>query len=173
MFFCLQFSILYFSSGGWNLLSTHAICFGTREVEIIYLWTLFHSDSWILGDVAVALLVSYGQAEGKTSIFWTGWNYSKIVYWHILYWCNWNELYHEASGPIPCAWITLQNNIFSICDSSKILTFTLFPLSSNSTTVFSHAQTVVMCGSCSVMLCQPTGGRARLTEGCSYRKKVD
>ncbi|KAL7481151.1 hypothetical protein ACHAW6_006831 [Cyclotella cf. meneghiniana] len=41
------------------------------------------------------------------------------------------------------------------------------------TTVFSHAQTVVLCGSCNVMLCQPTGGRARLTEGCSYRKKVD
>lgn len=41
------------------------------------------------------------------------------------------------------------------------------------TTVFSHAQTVVVCGSCNVMLCQPTGGRARLTEGCSYRKKVD
>ena len=41
------------------------------------------------------------------------------------------------------------------------------------TTVFSHAQSVVLCGSCNVMLCQPTGGRARLTEGCSYRKKVD
>lgn len=41
------------------------------------------------------------------------------------------------------------------------------------TTVFSHAQTVVLCGNCNVMLCQPTGGRARLTEGCSYRKKVE
>ncbi len=27
------------------------------------------------------------------------------------------------------------------------------------TTVFSHAQTVVLCGSCSQMLCQPTGGK--------------
>ncbi|CAM9539392.1 unnamed protein product, partial [Heterosigma akashiwo] len=27
------------------------------------------------------------------------------------------------------------------------------------------------CGSCSMMLCQPTGGRARLTEGCSFQKK--
>merc|ERR1712170_161715 len=36
----------------------------------------------------------------------------------------------------------------------------------NITTVFSHAQTVVLCGSCSTVLCQPTGGRARLTEGC-------
>ena len=41
------------------------------------------------------------------------------------------------------------------------------------TTVFSHAQTVVLCGNCNTMLCQPTGGKARLTEGCSYRKKVD
>ncbi len=41
------------------------------------------------------------------------------------------------------------------------------------TTVFSHAQTVVLCGNCNIMLCQPTGGKARLTEGCSYRKKVD
>jgi ribosomal protein S27E len=34
-----------------------------------------------------------------------------------------------------------------------------------STTVFSHSQTVVFCGSCSTVLCTPTGGRARLTEG--------
>jgi len=40
------------------------------------------------------------------------------------------------------------------------------------TTVFSHAQTVVICGSCSTVLCQPTGGKARLTEGCSFRKKA-
>ncbi|RPB20299.1 40S ribosomal protein S27 [Terfezia boudieri ATCC MYA-4762] len=41
----------------------------------------------------------------------------------------------------------------------------------NITTVFSHAQTVVICGSCATVLCQPTGGKARLTEGCSFRKK--
>ncbi|RKP22539.1 ribosomal protein S27 [Syncephalis pseudoplumigaleata] len=41
------------------------------------------------------------------------------------------------------------------------------------TTVFSHAQTVVLCGGCSTVLCQPTGGRARLTEGCSFRRKID
>jgi ribosomal protein S27E len=35
------------------------------------------------------------------------------------------------------------------------------------TTVFSHAQTVVLCGACSSVLCQPTGGKARLTEGLS------
>ena len=39
------------------------------------------------------------------------------------------------------------------------------------TPVFSHAQTTVICSSCSVVLCQPTGGIARLTEGCSFRKK--
>ena len=33
------------------------------------------------------------------------------------------------------------------------------------TTVFSHAQTVVVCPSCTSVLCQPTGGKARLTEG--------
>ena len=33
------------------------------------------------------------------------------------------------------------------------------------TTVFSHAQTVVLCAACGSVLCQPTGGKARLTEG--------
>ncbi|KAH0933163.1 hypothetical protein HID58_010280 [Brassica napus] len=41
----------------------------------------------------------------------------------------------------------------------------------NITTVFSHSQTVVVCGNCQTVLCQPTGGKARLTEGCSFRKK--
>lgn len=39
------------------------------------------------------------------------------------------------------------------------------------TTIFSHSQTVVLCGSCSAVLCQPTGGKARLTEGCEFRQK--
>ncbi|XP_036691872.1 40S ribosomal protein S27-like [Balaenoptera musculus] len=39
------------------------------------------------------------------------------------------------------------------------------------TTVFSHAQTVVLCVGCSTVLCQPTGGKARLTKGCSFRRK--
>lgn len=43
----------------------------------------------------------------------------------------------------------------------------------NITTVFSHSQTVVVCGNCQTVLCQPTGGRARLTEGCSFRRKGD
>ncbi|AWO96559.1 40S ribosomal protein S27 isoform 4 [Scophthalmus maximus] len=37
------------------------------------------------------------------------------------------------------------------------------------TTVFSHAQTVVLCVGCSTVLCQPTGGKARLTEGTGHR----
>jgi small subunit ribosomal protein S27e len=43
----------------------------------------------------------------------------------------------------------------------------------NITTVFSHAQSVVLCGNCNTVLCQPTGGKARLTEGCSFRRKVE
>ncbi|CAL9173694.1 unnamed protein product [Musa hybrid cultivar] len=42
----------------------------------------------------------------------------------------------------------------------------------NITTVFSHSQTVVVCGNCQTVLCQPTGGRAKLTEGCSFRRKA-
>ncbi|KAH9389000.1 PREDICTED: 40S ribosomal protein S27 [Rhagoletis zephyria] len=39
------------------------------------------------------------------------------------------------------------------------------------TTVFSHAQTVIPCKGCSTILCTPTGGKARLRDGCSFRKK--
>lgn len=41
----------------------------------------------------------------------------------------------------------------------------------NITTVFSHAQTAVTCDSCSTVLCTPTGGKAKLTEGSSFRRK--
>merc|ERR1712236_207315 len=37
--------------------------------------------------------------------------------------------------------------------------------------VFSHATNVVYCKGCTTVLCQPTGGKARLTDGCSFRKK--
>ncbi|XP_038174100.1 40S ribosomal protein S27-like [Arvicola amphibius] len=43
------------------------------------------------------------------------------------------------------------------------------PGCSKITTVFSHAQTVVLSVGRSTVLCQPTGGKARLTEGCSCR----
>lgn len=39
------------------------------------------------------------------------------------------------------------------------------------TTVFSHAQGVVVCAGCSTILCQPTGGRAKLTEGKCIQPK--
>ncbi|KAM9074700.1 small ribosomal subunit protein eS27-like [Megaptera novaeangliae] len=39
------------------------------------------------------------------------------------------------------------------------------------TTVFSCAQTVVLYVGCSTVLCRPTGGKARPTEGCSFRRK--
>ncbi|XP_006881843.1 PREDICTED: 40S ribosomal protein S27-like [Elephantulus edwardii] len=38
-------------------------------------------------------------------------------------------------------------------------------------TVFRHAQTVVLRIGCSTVLGQPTGGKARLAEGCSFRRK--
>ncbi|XP_057601734.1 40S ribosomal protein S27-like [Hippopotamus amphibius kiboko] len=38
------------------------------------------------------------------------------------------------------------------------------------TSVFSHAQTF-LCVGCSTILCQLTEGKARLTEGCSFRQK--
>ena len=41
------------------------------------------------------------------------------------------------------------------------------------TTVFSHSQSVVLCSTCSSVLCTPTGGKARLTQGCSFRRKAD
>ncbi|TKS82104.1 40S ribosomal protein S27 [Collichthys lucidus] len=40
------------------------------------------------------------------------------------------------------------------------------------TTVFSHAQTVVLCVGCSTVLCQPTGGKARLTEVSYCNRKL-
>merc|ERR1711997_852709 len=38
-------------------------------------------------------------------------------------------------------------------------------------TVFSHAQVTAICTGCHMVLCRPTGGKARLTEGCHFRKK--
>merc|ERR1712117_517935 len=39
-------------------------------------------------------------------------------------------------------------------------------------TIFSHAQNVVVCPGCSTIMSTPTGGKAKLTSGCSYRKKA-
>ena len=43
----------------------------------------------------------------------------------------------------------------------------------NITQVYSHASTQVGCQGCSTVLSRPTGGKAKLTEGCSFRKKPD
>merc|ERR1712235_6297 len=37
-------------------------------------------------------------------------------------------------------------------------------------TVFSHAQVTAVCTGCHMVLCRPTGGKARLTEGCHFRR---
>lgn len=39
--------------------------------------------------------------------------------------------------------------------------------------LLSSPQTVVLCAGCATILSKPTGGKCRLTEGCSFRKKVD
>nr|XP_051683653.1 40S ribosomal protein S27-like [Oryctolagus cuniculus] len=39
------------------------------------------------------------------------------------------------------------------------------------TMVFSHARTLSFCVGGSTVLCQPTVGKARLTESCSFRSK--
>ena len=38
-------------------------------------------------------------------------------------------------------------------------------------TIFSHSQTPVKCSGCGTILCRSTGGKVRLTEGCSFRRK--
>ncbi|KAF9159769.1 40S ribosomal protein S27 [Mortierella sp. AD010] len=40
------------------------------------------------------------------------------------------------------------------------------------TSLFSHADTVISCSKCTMVLAQPTGGKARLSEGVSFRKKT-
>ncbi|XP_022382033.1 40S ribosomal protein S27-like [Enhydra lutris kenyoni] len=44
------------------------------------------------------------------------------------------------------------------------------PGSDRVTIVLSHVQTVVLCVGCSTVLCQSTGGKARLTEAGSSRQ---
>mmetsp|Transcript_20967 Transcript_20967/g.29004 ORF Transcript_20967/g.29004 Transcript_20967/m.29004 type:complete len:83 (+) Transcript_20967:92-340(+) len=43
----------------------------------------------------------------------------------------------------------------------------------NITTLFSHSQTAVECENCGLVLCKPTGGKAELTVGSSWRRKGD
>ncbi|XP_062959101.1 small ribosomal subunit protein eS27-like [Cynocephalus volans] len=44
-----------------------------------------------------------------------------------------------------------------------------YPGCYNITTVFSHAQTVVLCVNCSTVLCRSAGRKARLLERYSFR----
>ena len=41
------------------------------------------------------------------------------------------------------------------------------------TTIYSHAQTVTTCEGCSQVLTRPTGGKCKLSVGCSYRVKKE
>lgn len=65
----------------------------------------------------------------------------------------------EALGPAVTLMLLQQPSHSNVCRLSA------FPGCYKITTVFSHAQTVVLCVGCSTVLCQPTGGKARLTEG--------
>merc|ERR1739848_343981 len=40
-------------------------------------------------------------------------------------------------------------------------------------TIFSHAQSVVICSGCQTIMSTPSGGKVRLTSGCSFRKKAN
>ncbi|XP_066099151.1 small ribosomal subunit protein eS27-like [Saccopteryx bilineata] len=39
------------------------------------------------------------------------------------------------------------------------------------TTIFTHVPTAVLCVGCSIVLRQPTGGKARMTEEVPFRRK--
>ena len=41
------------------------------------------------------------------------------------------------------------------------------------TTAFSHAQTVIICEGCQIVLAKPSGGKCKLILGCSFRRKAD
>ena len=41
-----------------------------------------------------------------------------------------------------------------------------------STTIFSHAQSTVTCEGCKNILCKPTGGKVKLTEGSAFKVKA-
>lgn len=84
-----------------------------------------------------------------------------------------NSFFMDVKCP-GCSLISVSRTLWlCVCDDTLSNFIPSTTAGFNITTVFSHAQTTVLCGSCSMMLCQPTGGKARLTEGCSFRKKLD
>lgn len=81
----------------------------------------------------------------------------------------------SAKDASTCEYYPLQFwflKFVSLCGESMLIMCVTVVIKCR-TTVFSHSQTVVVCGNCQTVLCQPTGGRARLTEGCSFRRKGD
>ncbi|KAL9162581.1 hypothetical protein ABFS82_07G100600 [Erythranthe guttata] len=87
----------------------------------------------------------------------------RCVFWfvYIRFWCIKNCIFAQNE-------YKLENIPRNLDDYVEFDTIRV-----DATTVFSHSQTVVVCGNCQTVLCQPTGGRARLTEGCSFRRKGD
>uniref|UniRef100_A0A8C0K914 Ribosomal protein S27 like n=1 Tax=Canis lupus dingo TaxID=286419 RepID=A0A8C0K914_CANLU len=73
----------------------------------------------------------------------------------------------DAARPLACRWLGCRRRDRDWLRLRKGRHACCYKI----TTVFSHAQTVVLCVGCSTVLCQPTGGKARLTEGCSFRRK--
>jgi LSD1 subclass zinc finger protein len=47
------------------------------------------------------------------------------------------------------------------------------PSPPHSTTTFSHATTVVQCSGCQTVIAYPTGGKAKVASGCSFRVKAE
>ena len=74
---------------------------------------------------------------------------------------------------VKCPGMSLLSAVTFTALALTILTdlFPTIPGCLKITTVFSHAQTVIPCKGCSTILCTPTGGKARLRDGCSFRKK--
>ncbi len=89
-----------------------------------------------------------------------------------LYSCEYNQFQIKEAKHLVGS-LMLDHRVSSCCIAFLVIEF--IPINSYDklyvlgcykiTTVFSHAQTVVLCVGCSTVLCQPTGGKARLTEG--------
>lgn len=73
--------------------------------------------------------------------------------------------------------LQLQLTVFTLPFVFFVIYATTKSSVSKLTKIFSllltNLQTVVVCAGCATVLSQPTGGKCRLTEGCSFRKKVD
>lgn len=77
--------------------------------------------------------------------------------------CRW-QILHVTFGAL----MSRKGSRLSTCISHVCVSAGCYKI----TTVFSHAQTVVLCVGCSTVLCQPTGGKARLTEGTDSKPSM-